>query len=136
MLFCFPSKKINGIYGYRTPSSMKNEKNWAIANKYSSKLLIGFGLLLLIIGAISKHILITLAFTVIFSLIIFVLVVLHYKGLRKLLSGLLKALLSKSASDANNGGSIVTQERLRPNQSSHQRPWESDLAETIDATHL
>jgi uncharacterized membrane protein len=74
MLFCFPPKKINGIYGYRTPSSMKNEKNWAIANKYSSKLLIGFGLLLLIIGAVSKHILITLAFTVIFSFIIFVLV--------------------------------------------------------------
>ena len=32
----FPPKKVNKIYGYRTPKSMKNEDNWKLANDYSS----------------------------------------------------------------------------------------------------
>jgi uncharacterized membrane protein len=74
ILFWFPPKKINGIYGYRTPKSMENEKNWVVANEYSSKLLVVFGLLLLIIGGISQNVLITLTFTVIFTILLFLLV--------------------------------------------------------------
>ncbi|WP_101907397.1 SdpI family protein [Tenacibaculum dicentrarchi] len=32
-----PPKKINGIYGYRTPYSIKNEENWIYCNKLASK---------------------------------------------------------------------------------------------------
>ncbi len=44
----FPPKKINMLYGYRTLSSMKNQKNWDFAQRYSSILMMycGFGLLL------------------------------------------------------------------------------------------
>jgi len=44
----FPPKKINMLYGYRTSLSMKNQKNWDFAQRYSSVLMMycGFGLLL------------------------------------------------------------------------------------------
>lgn len=32
----FPPKRINHIYGYRTPRSMKNQEAWDCANLYSS----------------------------------------------------------------------------------------------------
>ena len=32
----FPAKKINHIYGYRTPRSMKSQEAWDCANRYSS----------------------------------------------------------------------------------------------------
>jgi len=35
--YFFPPKKINSLYGYRTPRSMKNLDNWNYANKYSSR---------------------------------------------------------------------------------------------------
>lgn len=34
----FPPKTINSWYGYRTVRSMKNEKNWKLAQKYSANL--------------------------------------------------------------------------------------------------
>ena len=39
---CFPPKKINSIYGYRTHRSMKNITAWNVANKFSSTLMIVF----------------------------------------------------------------------------------------------
>lgn len=39
----FPPKKINYIYGYRTPSSMKNQERWDFSQKYSAKELIKWG---------------------------------------------------------------------------------------------
>jgi uncharacterized membrane protein len=39
----FPPKKINNIYGYRTPSSMKNQERWDFSQKYSAKKLIKLG---------------------------------------------------------------------------------------------
>lgn len=50
ILFIFPPKNINPIYGYRTKASKKNISNWNKANKYSSKLLIIFGILLLVLS--------------------------------------------------------------------------------------
>jgi uncharacterized membrane protein len=32
----FPAKKINHIYGYHTPRSMKSQEAWDCANRYSS----------------------------------------------------------------------------------------------------
>lgn len=40
----FPPKKINMLYGYRTAASMKNQKRWDFAQKYSSILMIYCGL--------------------------------------------------------------------------------------------
>jgi uncharacterized membrane protein len=36
----FPPKKINHIYGYRTPRSMKSQEAWDCANRYSSNALV------------------------------------------------------------------------------------------------
>lgn len=47
----FPPKKINSLYGYRTPRSMKNIDNWQFAQRLSAQLIIG-GLGLLLTGII------------------------------------------------------------------------------------
>jgi uncharacterized membrane protein len=46
----FPPKKINNWYGYRTASSMKNQQTWDEANRYSAKMMVIMGLILLIAG--------------------------------------------------------------------------------------
>lgn len=35
--YFFPPKKINSIYGYRTPKTMKNETIWYFANRFFTK---------------------------------------------------------------------------------------------------
>lgn len=42
----FPPQKINSLYGYRTPSSMKSDERWSFAQSYSSKEMIKLGLIL------------------------------------------------------------------------------------------
>ena len=49
----FPPKKINSLYGYRTPKSMKNIKVWNFAQKLSSRILILMGCLLNLFGIIA-----------------------------------------------------------------------------------
>ncbi|WP_299286453.1 SdpI family protein [uncultured Mucilaginibacter sp.] len=46
----FPPKKINHFYGYKTPSSMKNQETWDEANYYSAKLMIKIGSIVLVAG--------------------------------------------------------------------------------------
>ena len=41
----YPPKKINYIYGYRTPMSMKNENTWKEGNAYSMEAMIKVGIL-------------------------------------------------------------------------------------------
>lgn len=48
----FPPKKINGIYGYRTARSMKSQENWDIAQRYSSRLMLKQGLVMLAIAGL------------------------------------------------------------------------------------
>jgi uncharacterized membrane protein len=36
----FPPKEMNHLYGYRTPSSMKDEASWKKANDYNAKYLL------------------------------------------------------------------------------------------------
>jgi uncharacterized membrane protein len=52
ILLKFPPKKINGFYGYRTSSSMKNQERWDYAQTYSSKETIKVGLFLALGGLI------------------------------------------------------------------------------------
>ena len=46
----FPPKKINSIYGYRTARSMKSQENWDKAQRYSSRLMLKQGIVMLAIG--------------------------------------------------------------------------------------
>tara|TARA_B100000378_G_scaffold244089_1_gene214260 strand:+ start:128 stop:481 length:354 start_codon:yes stop_codon:yes gene_type:complete len=48
----FPPKKINALYGYRTSSSMKNQKRWDFAQIYSSAEMIKIGFLNIVISFI------------------------------------------------------------------------------------
>ena len=50
ILFKFPPKKINGLYGYRTASSMESQTKWDFAQKYSSKVMMCTGFTFLIIS--------------------------------------------------------------------------------------
>jgi uncharacterized membrane protein len=49
----FPPQKINYYYGYRTPASMKNQKNWDFSQIYSSHQFIKIGIVLIIISIAS-----------------------------------------------------------------------------------
>ncbi len=46
-LMVFPPAFRNWMYGYRTPQSMQSQKKWAFAQRYSGKLLVYAGILLL-----------------------------------------------------------------------------------------
>ncbi len=46
----YPPEKINGLYGYRTQLSMKNQHNWDEGNRFSAKLLAWVGFWLVIAG--------------------------------------------------------------------------------------
>src|SRR5690606_3402075 len=48
LLLKFPPKTINGLYGYRTPSSMTSQERWDFAQKYAAKEMIKLGALLTI----------------------------------------------------------------------------------------
>lgn len=52
----FPPKKINNLYGYRTSRSMKNQTNWDFAQVYSTKLLIQYNFIYLLIGCLGLFI--------------------------------------------------------------------------------
>ena len=49
VMYFFPPKKINGVYGYRTHRSMKSEAHWKIAQIYSAKKMIQLSILLFMI---------------------------------------------------------------------------------------
>ncbi len=49
----YPPKKINGVYGYRTKASMRNQQTWVEANRYSSKLMLFCGGILTATGLLS-----------------------------------------------------------------------------------
>jgi len=52
----FPPKKINQLYGYRSPSSMKNQQTWDEANRFSNRYLVRLGSILIIIGLLTTFI--------------------------------------------------------------------------------
>jgi|SRR5690606_12805878 len=50
IIYVFPPKKINGLYGYRTASSMKNQRKWDFAQTYSAKIMMITGLIFTLIS--------------------------------------------------------------------------------------
>lgn len=46
----YPPKKINNLYGYRTPASMKSQERWDEANRFAAIYFIKLGGILLIVG--------------------------------------------------------------------------------------
>jgi uncharacterized membrane protein len=48
----FPPKKINMWHGYRSETSMESQEAWEAAQKYSSKLMLIEGIILIIFGVI------------------------------------------------------------------------------------
>lgn len=53
VLYKFPPKKINSLYGYRTSGSMKSQERWDFSQIYSAKLLMRYGDILMICSALS-----------------------------------------------------------------------------------
>ncbi|WP_010136957.1 SdpI family protein [Ochrovirga pacifica] len=53
ILYKFPPKKINYLYGYRTKRSMRDQKNWDFAQKFSAIKMVLSGILIVLIGVIS-----------------------------------------------------------------------------------
>ena len=49
----FPPKHINGLYGYRMPSAMKNQQTWDEANGFSARYMIRLGVIMIAVGIAS-----------------------------------------------------------------------------------
>ena len=52
MMIKYPPKKINYLYGYRTESSMRNQQTWDEANRFSARLMVKIGCILISVGLI------------------------------------------------------------------------------------
>ncbi len=52
IFYKYPPKKINPFVGYRSRRSMQNQQTWDEANRYSNKLMIKLGSVLVILGII------------------------------------------------------------------------------------
>ncbi|MFN3872804.1 MAG: SdpI family protein [Ignavibacterium sp.] len=72
----YPPKKINSLYGYRTISSMRSKEAWDFAQKYSAKISIWAGLLMMFFAVtslqfpnISKEYQVWFSLIIIFSLV-------------------------------------------------------------------
>ena len=50
ILYNFPPKKINYLYGYRTPAAMKNQEVWDFSQKLSAFKMFQIGLLLMAVS--------------------------------------------------------------------------------------
>lgn len=50
ILFKYPPENVNGVYGYKTPFSMKNKDVWNVAQKYGGISMMILGLINAIIG--------------------------------------------------------------------------------------
>ncbi|MDO5637268.1 MAG: SdpI family protein [Myroides sp.] len=50
IMYIFPPKKINSLYGYRTAASMKSQAKWDFAQKYGAKVMICTGFIFVIIS--------------------------------------------------------------------------------------
>ena len=49
----FPPKKINYLYGYRTPASMKNQEVWDFAQRYSGIKMVQAGVFLMLVSFVN-----------------------------------------------------------------------------------
>ncbi|EGG32293.1 SdpI family protein [Paenibacillus sp. HGF5] len=81
VLFLIPPKSSNSFYAYKTTSSLKNERNFKVANAYVSLLLMIFGVILLLIARLTGHFMTTVISTVIVFILIYILVERKLKNL-------------------------------------------------------
>ncbi len=86
----FPPKKINSLYGYRTSSSMRSQEAWDYAQKYSAKvsiwvgvIMIIFGLIFLLLPNISNDYRVWFSLLIIFTLVAFLIISTEIKLKRK-----------------------------------------------------
>lgn len=73
IMYRFPPKEINDLYGYRTSSSMKNQQQWEFAQRYSSKEMMKVGVINMLISVIGLGIHIPDIFSMILGLGIMIL---------------------------------------------------------------
>ncbi|WP_429311932.1 SdpI family protein [Paenibacillus mucilaginosus] len=57
LLWKFPPKEINALYGYRTFRSMKSQELWSEGNRYSAYLATRLGIAYLVFGSILSFLL-------------------------------------------------------------------------------
>ena len=73
IMYRFPPKEINHLYGYRTSSSMKNQQQWEFAQRYSSKEMMKVGVINMLFSVIGLGIHIPDTFSMILGLGIMIL---------------------------------------------------------------
>ena len=49
ILYLYPPKKINSMYGYRSKKSMSNDDHWQFAQKYAAKMMVILGFMYFLI---------------------------------------------------------------------------------------
>lgn len=54
IMYLFPSKKINRIYGYYTAASIKSHERWDFSQKYSAKQRVISGLFMIVLSFLGK----------------------------------------------------------------------------------
>ncbi len=69
----FPPKKINHLYGYRTPLSKKSQLHWDFAQKYATKIMFLTSITLLLIGYVFSKISLSESTNIILSIAIIIL---------------------------------------------------------------
>ena len=52
LMIVIPPKRINYLYGYRTPAAMKSDDKWQFAQKFSARAMLQSGLILMAISAL------------------------------------------------------------------------------------
>ena len=56
VVYFFPPKEINGLYGYRTANSMKSQERWTFAQIYSARKMMWYGSALILVGIAASFI--------------------------------------------------------------------------------
>ena len=56
LMYFHPPKEINGIYGYRTASSMQSKDRWTFAQNYSARKMMRYGTTLIILGILGSFV--------------------------------------------------------------------------------
>lgn len=77
----FRPRKINGLFGYRTPRSKKSIENWSYAQKLSSSLLLVFTVAILLLTLLLEYLKVQLNVVLVFIIPAFILtlVIVEYK---------------------------------------------------------
>jgi uncharacterized membrane protein len=70
VMYHFPPKKINYLYGYRTNSSMKSQERWDFAQKYSSIQMMILAIIMFVVSLIFSFFKISENLNLIFGLIV------------------------------------------------------------------